>query len=152
MKKLNWGMIGGGEGSQIGPAHRLGAQADGNFTLAAVTTPDGVNNGRTEQDFTDCQKSFHVFSLTNFDASFKLYEKLFLEMATSEKDHWVYRRSNVKNFNPSFYHLGGVISTFYMYYAVNYEAFNYTKKERSIIENYFKKKAFAERFNLDGNR
>ena len=38
-----------------------------------------------------------------------------------------------------------------MYYAVNYEAFNYTKKERSIIENYFKKKAFAERFNLDGN-
>ncbi|SLN22391.1 1,5-anhydro-D-fructose reductase [Pseudoruegeria aquimaris] len=33
--KLNWGMIGGGEGSQIGPAHRLGAQADGNFTLAA---------------------------------------------------------------------------------------------------------------------
>ena len=22
MKKLNWGMIGGGEGSQIGPAHR----------------------------------------------------------------------------------------------------------------------------------
>lgn len=35
MTRLNWGMIGGGEGSQIGPAHRLGAQADGNFTLAA---------------------------------------------------------------------------------------------------------------------
>ena len=35
MTKLNWGMIGGGEGSQIGPAHRLGAQADGNFTLVA---------------------------------------------------------------------------------------------------------------------
>jgi len=115
------------------------------------TVPNGVNNGRTDQDFTDCQKSFHVFSLTNFDASFKLYEKLFLEMATSEKDHWVYRRSNVKDYNPTFYNLGGVISTFYMYYAVNYEAFNYTKKERSIIENYFKKKAFAERFNLDGN-
>jgi len=30
--KLNWGMIGGGEGSQIGPAHRIGAQADGLFT------------------------------------------------------------------------------------------------------------------------
>ena len=27
MTKLNWGMIGGGEGSQIGPAHRLGAAA-----------------------------------------------------------------------------------------------------------------------------
>ncbi len=33
--RLNWGMIGGGEGSQIGPAHRMGAQADGNFILAA---------------------------------------------------------------------------------------------------------------------
>jgi hypothetical protein len=32
---LNWGMIGGGEGSQIGPAHRLGAQADGNFAFVA---------------------------------------------------------------------------------------------------------------------
>lgn len=28
MKRLNWGMIGGGEGSQIGPAHRLGVAAD----------------------------------------------------------------------------------------------------------------------------
>ena len=115
------------------------------------TAPNGINNGRTYQDFTDCQKSLHVFSLTNFDASFELYQKLFLEMATSKKDYWTYRRSNRKDMNPTFYHLGGVISTFYMYYAVNYEAFNYTKKERSIIENYFKKKAFAERFNLDGD-
>ena len=29
MAKLKWGMIGGGEGSQIGPAHRLGALAPG---------------------------------------------------------------------------------------------------------------------------
>ncbi|MEL6241652.1 MAG: Gfo/Idh/MocA family oxidoreductase [Pseudomonadota bacterium] len=35
MNKLNWGMIGGGEGSQIGPAHRLGAQADGHFSFVA---------------------------------------------------------------------------------------------------------------------
>ncbi|MEM9870560.1 MAG: Gfo/Idh/MocA family oxidoreductase [Pseudomonadota bacterium] len=35
MQKLKWGMIGGGEGSQIGPAHRLGALADGHFTLTA---------------------------------------------------------------------------------------------------------------------
>ncbi|WP_435139123.1 Gfo/Idh/MocA family protein [Pseudopelagicola sp. nBUS_19] len=35
MNKLRWGMIGGGEGSQIGPAHRLGAQADGLFEFAA---------------------------------------------------------------------------------------------------------------------
>ncbi len=35
MAKLNWGMIGGGDGSQIGPAHRLGALADGHFNLVA---------------------------------------------------------------------------------------------------------------------
>ena len=35
MTKLKWGMIGGGEGSQIGPAHRLGAQADGLFEFTA---------------------------------------------------------------------------------------------------------------------
>ena len=35
MAKLNWGMIGGGEGSQIGPAHRIGAGLDGLFTFAA---------------------------------------------------------------------------------------------------------------------
>ena len=45
MKKLNWGMIGGGEGSQIGPAHRLGAQADGNFTLAAGALDHDAERG-----------------------------------------------------------------------------------------------------------
>jgi len=35
MNKLNWGLIGGGEGSQIGPAHRLGAGLDGLFNLVA---------------------------------------------------------------------------------------------------------------------
>ena len=35
MARLNWGMVGGGEGSQIGPAHRLGAGLDGEFTFVA---------------------------------------------------------------------------------------------------------------------
>ncbi len=35
MAKLKWGMIGGGEGSQIGPAHRLGAGLDGYFEFTA---------------------------------------------------------------------------------------------------------------------
>ncbi len=39
-------MIGGGEGSQIGPAHRLGAQADGNFTLAAGALDHDAAKGR----------------------------------------------------------------------------------------------------------
>ncbi|SOH92841.1 Predicted dehydrogenase [Monaibacterium marinum] len=46
MRKLNWGMIGGGEGSQIGPAHRLGAQADGNFTMAAGALDVDAARGR----------------------------------------------------------------------------------------------------------
>ena len=35
MTKLKWGLIGGGEGSQIGPAHRLGAGLDGAFEFLA---------------------------------------------------------------------------------------------------------------------
>ncbi|MFD0917372.1 Gfo/Idh/MocA family protein [Pseudahrensia aquimaris] len=35
MARLNWGMIGGGEGSQIGPAHRISAGLDGKFNFAA---------------------------------------------------------------------------------------------------------------------
>ncbi|WP_299297617.1 Gfo/Idh/MocA family oxidoreductase [uncultured Tateyamaria sp.] len=46
MKRLNWGMIGGGEGSQIGPAHRLGAQADGNFVLAAGALDHDAERGK----------------------------------------------------------------------------------------------------------
>ena len=47
MTRLNWGMIGGGEGSQIGPAHRMGAQADGNFVLAAGALDVDAEKGRT---------------------------------------------------------------------------------------------------------
>ncbi len=35
MARLNWGMIGGGDGSQIGPAHRLGAGLDGAYSFVA---------------------------------------------------------------------------------------------------------------------
>jgi len=44
--KLKWGMIGGGEGSQIGPAHRLGAQADGNFSFTAGALDADAEKGR----------------------------------------------------------------------------------------------------------
>lgn len=46
MKKLRWGMIGGGEGSQIGPAHRLGAQADGIFEFVAGALDHRADQGR----------------------------------------------------------------------------------------------------------
>jgi len=44
MTKLKWGMIGGGEGSQIGPAHRLGSGLDGLFDFSA-----GALDHRAEQ-------------------------------------------------------------------------------------------------------
>ena len=46
MTKLSWGMIGGGEGSQIGPAHRLGAQADGQFQFVAAALDHRPERGR----------------------------------------------------------------------------------------------------------
>jgi len=35
MKSMQWGLIGGGKGSQIGDAHRIGSGMDGAFSLAA---------------------------------------------------------------------------------------------------------------------
>ena len=46
MKKLSWGMIGGGEGSQIGPAHRLGAVVGGGFDLVAGALDHRPDAGR----------------------------------------------------------------------------------------------------------
>jgi predicted dehydrogenase len=46
MSKLNWGMIGGGEGSQIGPAHRISAALDGLYTLTAGALDVDATRGR----------------------------------------------------------------------------------------------------------
>ncbi|MXQ06832.1 Gfo/Idh/MocA family oxidoreductase [Alphaproteobacteria bacterium GH1-50] len=46
MAKLKWGMIGGGQGSQIGPAHRLGALADGLFEMTAGALDVDPERGR----------------------------------------------------------------------------------------------------------
>jgi predicted dehydrogenase len=46
MAKLNWGLIGGGEGSQIGPAHRLGAGLDGAFDFVAGALDHRPEAGR----------------------------------------------------------------------------------------------------------
>ena len=63
MTKLKWGLIGGGEGSQIGPAHRLGALVDGLFEFSAAALdhrPDvgknfakslGINENRAYGDW-----------------------------------------------------------------------------------------------------
>ena len=47
MAKLGWGLVGGGEGSQIGPAHRLGAGLDGAFEFRAGALDHRPDEGRT---------------------------------------------------------------------------------------------------------
>ena len=46
MAKLNWGMIGGGDGSQIGPAHRLGAGLDAAYKFVAGALDYSPDAGR----------------------------------------------------------------------------------------------------------
>ena len=46
MTKLKWGMIGGGEGSQIGPAHRLAAGLDGLYEFSAAALDHRPDEGR----------------------------------------------------------------------------------------------------------
>ena len=46
MAKLNWGLIGGGEGSQIGPAHRISARLDGAFEFTAGALDHNPAAGR----------------------------------------------------------------------------------------------------------
>jgi predicted dehydrogenase len=46
MTRLNWGMIGGGEGSQIGPAHRISAALDGLYTMTAGALDVDAAKGR----------------------------------------------------------------------------------------------------------
>ena len=46
MAKLKWGMIGGGEGSQIGPSHRLGSGIDGEFEFVAGALDHRPEEGR----------------------------------------------------------------------------------------------------------
>jgi predicted dehydrogenase len=45
-RKLNWGLIGGGEGSQIGPAHRLSAAVDGEYAFVAGALDHRPEAGR----------------------------------------------------------------------------------------------------------
>lgn len=46
MAKLGWGLIGGGEGSQIGPAHRISAALDGLYEFRAAALDVNAERGR----------------------------------------------------------------------------------------------------------
>lgn len=46
MRRLTWGLIGGGEGSQIGPVHRMAAGLNASFALAAAAPDVDPARGR----------------------------------------------------------------------------------------------------------
>jgi len=46
MARLNWGMIGGGEGSQIGPVHRIASSLDARFDFKAGALDADPQRGR----------------------------------------------------------------------------------------------------------
>ena len=46
MTTLKWGMIGGGEGSQIGPAHRMATAVDGLYSFVAGALDVDPHRGR----------------------------------------------------------------------------------------------------------
>lgn len=46
MKPIQWGLIGGGRGSQIGPAHRLAARLDGFYQFSAGALDHRPDEGR----------------------------------------------------------------------------------------------------------
>ena len=104
-----------------------------------------------ERDLTDCQNSFLTYAATDFINGRSLYAKLFLEMARSKPDNWIYKASNSRDNNPNFYHLPGIMATFYTFYAANKEFLGYSIDEQLEVETYFKRKAFSETFHRDGD-
>jgi hypothetical protein len=105
-----------------------------------------------EQQFKRCDAAFETYAVLNFEDGIKLYEELILAIASAKPDNWIYKDSGKNDFNPRDYNLWGVLSTYLMFYAVNYDQFDYTVDERQIINNYFKSKAMIERLDRAGDR
>ncbi len=105
-----------------------------------------------EEIFKRCVYALMDYALIDFEGGIKLYEKIIFNIATADKDKWVYKKSGKDNFNPRDYNLWGNLSPIITFYAVNYDQFNYTVDQHKTIQNYFKNKAMVERFVRDGNR
>ena len=102
--------------------------------------------------FGKCEHYYANQAAVDIDDGIKLYKELILDIASSKEDKWVYKHSNEKNANPSYYQLWGVLSPFIMFYTVNYDQFNYSNDEHYLINNYFKEKAMKARLDLDGDQ
>jgi len=105
-----------------------------------------------EKVFKRCLNALMDYALINLDGGIKMFEEIILNITTSEKDYWVYKKSGKDNFNPRDYNLWGVLSPIITFYAVNYNQFNYTDKQHAIIQKYFKDKAMIDRLDRDNNR
>ena len=105
-----------------------------------------------EKIFKKCQISLTNYATIDFEGGINLHEEIILNIATSEKDNWIYKNSGKDNFNPRDYQLWGVLSPLVTFYAINYDQFNFTEDQHKIIQKYFKNKAMIERLDRDGNR
>ena len=111
-----------------------------------------TTGAKEKQDFNKCSRSFSDYAVVNFDDGIQLYKELILKIATAKKDKWIYKDSGKDDFNPRDYELWGTLSPITMFYAVNYEEFNFTKEEHEAIQQYIKNKAMIDRLDRDGNR
>ncbi len=105
-----------------------------------------------EKIFKKCQRSLMSYATIDFEGGIDLHGEIILNIATAEKDNWVYKNSGKDNFNPRDYQLWGVLSPLVTFYAVNYDQFNFTEDQHKTIQNYFKDKAMIERLDRDSNR
>ena len=119
--------------------------------IAEFRVPTTPIQGGEEKDFKRCLYAFMDNAVINFDDGIKTFKELILKITHSKKDYWTYKDSGVKNFNPRDYNLWGVLAPLVSFYAVNFDELDYTEKEHSTIQQYFKKKAMTERFDRDGN-
>ena len=105
-----------------------------------------------EKIFKRCQGALMSYATIDFEGGIDLHGEIILNIATAEKDNWVYESSGKDQFNPRDYQLWGVLSPLVTFYAVNYDQFNFTEDQHKTIQNYFKDKAMVERLDRDGNR
>ena len=53
-----------------------------------------------EKVFKRCLNALMDYALINLDGGIKMFEEIILNITTSEKDYWVYKKSGKDNFNP----------------------------------------------------
>lgn len=105
----------------------------------------------TERDLVRCQFYYTTNAIINFEDGINTFGELFWAMASAEDDRWVPVQGDGSNSNPSYYHLPGILAPFITFYSANIDEFDLTDDQHIIIQRFFTEKAFAQRFDLDGD-